>query len=336
MVSNSVILSVCIPTFNRLHYLKEMLEILLPQAETLKVEVCVSDNASTDNTHIFLSDIAKTYNCIKFSVNTTNIGIDLNIINAMQMANGQYLLPIGDDEVLPNGSLNKILQTINVYPNLDVLFLDGYRTNAQLLKTQELLPSNLKGHFFSDPIDALDNLYKFQALGCFVVSRDCLALDWYKKYIGTYHAFCGIIWDFLIFKYQKNKCCSVVCMDELVVLLRVVEKTWKPEFIKIMLHDVPEFISRLPNEYGEVKEKIIKNYCAEKSNLFFLLGYKINHDFDYTMVKKYMKHFSGYQVVRARFVSSMPTVLARFILVLKDCLKMLWIKSSFGNSSRNI
>ena len=149
-------LSICIPTYNRLKYLKEMLDILLPQAEVLGVEVCISDNCSTDGTKEFLLNISQSYKSIKFNVNSTNIGMDLNIIRAMQMAEGKYILPIGDDEVLPNGSIVTIIETIDDYSDLDVLFLDGWHTNAELVKTKELLPDSLKGQFFSDPIKVLD------------------------------------------------------------------------------------------------------------------------------------------------------------------------------------
>ena len=45
-------LSIAIPTHNRAHFLKEELDILLPQVLTRKeeIEIIISDNVSTDDT----------------------------------------------------------------------------------------------------------------------------------------------------------------------------------------------------------------------------------------------------------------------------------------------
>ena len=51
---NKPLLSICIPTYNRAHYLKECLGSIVAQFDDRdvrdNVEVVVSDNASPDNT----------------------------------------------------------------------------------------------------------------------------------------------------------------------------------------------------------------------------------------------------------------------------------------------
>ena len=45
-------LSICIPTYNREQYLKQLLDCICNQLKDVEekvVEICVSDNASTDN-----------------------------------------------------------------------------------------------------------------------------------------------------------------------------------------------------------------------------------------------------------------------------------------------
>jgi len=105
-------LSICIPTFNRLHYLKETLETLLPQAELNSVEICISDNHSNDGTAEFLREFAEVYPCLKYRINSKNIGLDKNMLAVISMGNGQYIYPIGDDDILPEGSLEEILLEI--------------------------------------------------------------------------------------------------------------------------------------------------------------------------------------------------------------------------------
>jgi hypothetical protein len=131
----------------------------------------------------------------------------------------------------------------------------------------------------------------------------------------------------LIFKHKKDGQCSVVCLSVPVVLLRIIEKTWKTEFLKIMLHDVPTFISILPNEYTEIKNKIIKKYCNERSKLFFLVGYRSKYGLSNSMIEKYMKHFSEFQIVKARLVCLLPIWLATLIQDTKQFIKSLFFAS---------
>src|SRR5512139_1428458 len=105
-------LSICIPTFNRLHYLKESLETLLPQAEELGVEVCVSDNHSTDGTASYLGEMATKFSCLRFISQQVNISLDQNMGAALSMGQGAYLYPLGDDDVIPHKSLSLITQEL--------------------------------------------------------------------------------------------------------------------------------------------------------------------------------------------------------------------------------
>ena len=113
-------LSICIPTFNRLHYLKESLDILLPQAQLLGVEVCVSDNHSSDETVKYLTWMSGQFSMLRFVVQDENIGIDKNMAAAISMGKGRYIYPLGDDDVLPEGSLSVILNEVNSDSNIDV------------------------------------------------------------------------------------------------------------------------------------------------------------------------------------------------------------------------
>ena len=56
---SQTLLSICIPTWNRKERLKRLLERIASEAKGLEheVEVCVSDNGSTDGTRDFLETL---------------------------------------------------------------------------------------------------------------------------------------------------------------------------------------------------------------------------------------------------------------------------------------
>lgn len=104
------LLSICIPTYNRQRYLAELLDGLLPQVEALPsgcVEVCVSDNVSTDGTRALLE--GRLSPALRFWTNETNIGGDRNFLKCVQEARGDYVWLLGDDELVPSGAIARII-----------------------------------------------------------------------------------------------------------------------------------------------------------------------------------------------------------------------------------
>ena len=110
---NKPLLSICIPTYNRAHYLKECLEGLVCQFDDKRVydqvEVVISDNASTDNTQALVEEYRQKYTNITYFKNKENIGFDLNVVNAVEKASGTYCWYMGDDDTIRNGGIRSVV-----------------------------------------------------------------------------------------------------------------------------------------------------------------------------------------------------------------------------------
>jgi len=104
-------LSICIPTFNRAEILEGLLHKLIYEMKYLEkeVEICISDNASTDETHNVIKSIIRNHKSIslKYKKNDNNLGFDKNCELALRMGEGQYKW-IFSDYIL-DGTLRKIL-----------------------------------------------------------------------------------------------------------------------------------------------------------------------------------------------------------------------------------
>lgn len=109
-------LSICIPTYNRCKYLGEAITSITRQVsavDTSKIEICVSDNASTDDTEILIAELQRSTPVrIIFSRNETNLGADANYLRAVELASGDYCWFFGSDDTATSGSLARFLREI--------------------------------------------------------------------------------------------------------------------------------------------------------------------------------------------------------------------------------
>ncbi len=105
------LLTLAIPTYNRAAYLDRCLAGICGQAEGLEgaVEILVSDNNSQDRTGEIVAKYVSGGHAIRYVRNVENIGPDRNFLQCFRTAMGKYLLVFGDDDILLEGALKKIL-----------------------------------------------------------------------------------------------------------------------------------------------------------------------------------------------------------------------------------
>lgn len=129
----SVILSLCIPTYNRVNYLRELMPQLIAEVEdvnraAVQVELLISDNATTDGTEDYLREIS----CrgLKVYRNAENIGGNRNFLACVERASGEYIWLFGDDEVIEPGGVGRVLKLLSsMHPALLILRADGGETD---------------------------------------------------------------------------------------------------------------------------------------------------------------------------------------------------------------
>jgi len=126
---NNIVLSISIPTFNRAEWLRLCLSRLIPQLEGFygEVEVTVYDNASPDNTGEVVKAFLTKNVPLTYIRNSENIGSDKNIAQCFNKAIGKYVLILGDDDVVLDGSLKKIIEALkDTRYNHGAIFMRAY------------------------------------------------------------------------------------------------------------------------------------------------------------------------------------------------------------------
>ncbi|MGK5027409.1 glycosyltransferase family 2 protein [Janthinobacterium sp. RB2R34] len=124
----SPVLTIAIPTFNRVDCLRLLVESVMKQIHGdsqeilgIKLEILVCNNASTDGTAIYLQELADIPG-ITIHHHGTNCGSDLNIISCCQLALGKYVWVMGDDDFPMVGTL-RILIDFLISENPDLVYL---------------------------------------------------------------------------------------------------------------------------------------------------------------------------------------------------------------------
>jgi len=111
--------SIVITTYNRLSLLKRAIESAL--AQTLPCEVVVADDCSSDGTEAYLCGLiadqkAKGDSRLVYHRNPANMGHAGTINAGVQVASGDWIKPVDDDDYLALDCIEKITRAINLRP----------------------------------------------------------------------------------------------------------------------------------------------------------------------------------------------------------------------------
>lgn len=113
------LVSICIPTYNRVKLLERTLRSALAQTYA-NLEIIISDNS--DN---FISrDLVSSFNDarIRYFKNETNIGFINNIDKVMSLATGKFINVLMDDDLLKPQAIEKMVEAFEKNPSVGVVW----------------------------------------------------------------------------------------------------------------------------------------------------------------------------------------------------------------------
>jgi glycosyltransferase involved in cell wall biosynthesis len=121
------LLTIAIPTYNRATCLDLGLSQIFKQLnrDEPSVEILISNNNSTDDTEEIVDKYILSGHTITYIKNDNNIGSDRNLLQCFNKARGKYVWIMGDDDVLLDGSLVKILRILGT-GDYGLIYLNSY------------------------------------------------------------------------------------------------------------------------------------------------------------------------------------------------------------------
>jgi glycosyltransferase involved in cell wall biosynthesis len=111
-------ISVCVPTYNRAPLLGPFLASILSQRDA-DFEVIVSDNCSTDGTREIIA--ACTDPRLRYHRNDTNIGPYPNMNRLLELARGEYVCLLHDDDLYAPDFLQRESEMLDRHPNVGMV-----------------------------------------------------------------------------------------------------------------------------------------------------------------------------------------------------------------------
>lgn len=116
MTFDKLLLSICIPTYNRSGYLKKSIESIISQKPFLdgEVEIVISDNASTDDTEEVVRRFVKNHTNIFYYKNSINVR-DKNFPLVLSKGHGKLRKLSNDTLVYDPGAISTICDIVKRY-----------------------------------------------------------------------------------------------------------------------------------------------------------------------------------------------------------------------------
>lgn len=116
-------LSICIPTYNGIEKLKYTLPYILENIDQDKIQLCISDNGSTDGSQDYLIELSRKHKNVKTFFFDENMGIAINYAKALKIGDGRYLWLMGNDDNPVFQNFDRITEFLNAN-QYDLVFIN--------------------------------------------------------------------------------------------------------------------------------------------------------------------------------------------------------------------
>lgn len=278
-MSNKIVLSICIPSYNRGHRAFELVESIMPLLEQYKeIEVVVSDNGSEKNTEGYkkIEDIC--HDRIKFNRFKENQYFWGNINQVLKMASGDFALLISDEDKIVNEAVPSYIELCRNHKDVSVI-----RSNSDLTYWK------IEDNYAKKGIDAIKNFYMLNNYISGVIYNRNIVNDDILDML--YNEFKNNI-SYRFYPHEVIDAYCVVSGDFLSSGIRLIEEgveEKEQDEIPVSqetsdLRDYNTYASRLQQQHGFVQ--VIKDlWCAgegEKAQMFLRLISKTRFLYDIT------------------------------------------------------
>lgn len=130
----SMKLSICIPTYNREPYLRQLLESLCNQQRP-DTEIVICDNASTDSTWDMVESLRRRFSNLRYVRSEVNCGPDANFLTCVQESLGEYCWFVGSDDDVIEGAVNSVIDLlIQFSPDGAIISKQNYDKELQVAR----------------------------------------------------------------------------------------------------------------------------------------------------------------------------------------------------------
>jgi glycosyltransferase involved in cell wall biosynthesis len=122
--TDSPLVSVCTPTYNRPAFLAQLIDSIRAQ-DYSNWEMFIADNSSNDETEAVVA--ARADPRIRYERNATNIGMGRNTLKVLSQVRGKYFTFTPDDDLWGHDNLQRKVAFLEAHPDLPAIFSNANR-----------------------------------------------------------------------------------------------------------------------------------------------------------------------------------------------------------------
>lgn len=247
-------LTIIIPTYNGGGWIEDTINSVLYQLKGKRdqVELFVRDNASTDDTPSVIDRLNKgNEGVIHYDRRETNVDADVNFKEAVSMTSSDYVLLLGDDDLLFPNFIKYTLELIERYPGIGLIYYNRICTSRDYngAKLKHLNPNSTFERFYENTEDFIkDHITGPDFMSVNVVKRECLE----KGITQPTDRYYGVKWYYsLLYGLKGHQCLSLFTP---MILQRVPSvRMWSNKvllYVAIGMDNLFEDLSKIyPNVY---------------------------------------------------------------------------------------
>lgn len=290
-----MILSIVIPCYNGGNVLSQNLDSLLPQISKVgcnKVELIIVNNASTDNTQEVIDHYSDLYpNTFKsYKLKETIISQD-NFRYGVSLSTGEFVLLLGDDDILSPFFLDSILPLL--HEDVELLHYSRLSTDEDLkhmyLDTKMAYVNSMPIWKTTDTLEFLKQVgLGFNFMSSVIFKRTiwecgCKYVDYSKPYYGYYW------YAILLFGLGKH---SKIFINFPLVLQRQRQHYWSKSWA---LFSIPGTLSifrdldtSVPGVYDTIYNIVHRDKREFRSKLGTVIEFRSFYNDKYALFRQYL------------------------------------------------
>lgn len=123
-MSQRPVVSIVVPSFNTERYVERCINSCLSQSTSLKYEVVLMDDKSTDSTYEIVRDLYGNEELLAIGQNKENIGVGMTRNKCIQQAKGRYIFLIDSDDYIHPKTIDIMYYSMQLLPNIPIVFCD--------------------------------------------------------------------------------------------------------------------------------------------------------------------------------------------------------------------
>lgn len=189
------LLGICIPTYKRPNQLKLAVKSIIHAARDHNICIILADDSTDETNSAVITELMRDYKFIQWHRNKVNLGIDGNILNAVNLCQCKYAWLLGEDDRIIPDAISRILKKISdASPNpaficCNYSYVDEDFTmiiRESLLHTQT--DCTLEAEQFVQT-----EAWAIGFIGACIINKSVWETVDQTRYIGTYFAHVGTI-----------------------------------------------------------------------------------------------------------------------------------------------